>query len=337
MRPSAELHALPPMQWLVRGVLPSEGLAAIYGESGSGKTFLALDLCAAVADGAEWFGYRVQAAPVVYVALEGEHGLSQRVRAWEIRNHRSFPNRARFVLRASFDLRHADDVEALAEGIRDLGLAGGLVVIDTLNRAAPGADENSSAEMGKIIEATKRLRDDLGGIVLLVHHSGKDADRGMRGHSSLYAALDAVIAVSRKGGREWRIAKAKDGEDGKEHPFELRTVKLGTDDEGEPVTSCIVAPTEAAPHIERPKVPKGGNQRIVYDALREMLRNSTEKGMAGAPTHVQCIRIDAAIDGASKKLLEIEEKRKRDRTKRAIEQMVSKKILACSDGWIWIP
>ncbi len=332
---AGDLRNLPPLAWLVRGIVPGDGIGAIFGESGSGKTFLALDLCAAVAAGAEWFGYRVQSAPVVYVALEGEYGLRQRVRAWEIRNARPFPDRARFLLRAAFDLRQAEDVADLAEAIQACGLAGGLVVIDTLNRAAPGADENSSADMGQIIEATKRLRDTLGGIVLLVHHSGKDATKGMRGHSSLYAALDAVIAVSRNGGREWRIAKAKDGEDGKEHPFELRTVELGTDDEGEPVTSCIVAPTEAAPHIERPKVPKGGNQRIVYDALGDMLRNSADKGMAGAPAYAPCVNFEAAIEAIAPRLT-CEPRRKTERTRQAMTGLITSKLIDHREGWIWL-
>ena len=55
----------PPLQWLVRGVLPAQGLACIFGASGSGKSFLALDLCAAIAAGVDWFGFRVTAAPVI--------------------------------------------------------------------------------------------------------------------------------------------------------------------------------------------------------------------------------------------------------------------------------
>jgi len=88
-----------------------------------------------------------------------------------------------------------------------------LLVIDTLTVAASGADENSSSDMGLIIEAAKALQAKLGGLVLLVHHSGKDQSKGLRGHSSLHAALDAAIEVIRNhdNRRRWRIAKvAKD-------------------------------------------------------------------------------------------------------------------------------
>ncbi|MFO1380569.1 MAG: AAA family ATPase [Chitinivorax sp.] len=109
-----------------------------------------------------------------------------------------------------------------------------MVCIDTLNRAAPGADKNSSQDMGLIIEAAKALQMALGGLVLLVHHTGKDAGKGLRGHSSLFAALDAAIEVSRDGdNRAWAVAKSKDGQDGNEHPFRLEVVELGEDGDSE--------------------------------------------------------------------------------------------------------
>jgi Cdc6-like AAA superfamily ATPase len=76
---SKDLAEIPPLKWVVRGVMPSSGLGAIYGPSGSGKSFLALDMCAAISEGAAWFGHRVEQTPVIYVALEGEGGMKLRV------------------------------------------------------------------------------------------------------------------------------------------------------------------------------------------------------------------------------------------------------------------
>jgi hypothetical protein len=84
----ADLAALPAVRWRVRGVLPLEGIAAVFGPSGSGKSFLVLSLLASVSSGAEWFGCRVVRAPVLYVALEGEAGISQRVKAYQVKNGR---------------------------------------------------------------------------------------------------------------------------------------------------------------------------------------------------------------------------------------------------------
>lgn len=247
---SADLHALPPLAWRVRGVLPAQGLASVYGPSGSGKSFLALDAAAAIADGAEWFGYRVKLAPVVYCVLEGEAGFRVRVAAWEQAKGRTLPAGLRLVLQP-FKLTDLQDVEDLAAAVLTAG-AGAVTILDTLNRAAPEADENASADMGRILEAAKALQRLTAGLVVVVHHTGKDATRGLRGHSSLFAALDAAVEVTREGDRrEWKVAKAKDGEDGAGHPFRLEVVDLGDDDEGETVTSCVIAPDDSPQDVTR--------------------------------------------------------------------------------------
>jgi hypothetical protein len=235
-----EVAALPPIRWRVKGVIPASGLAAIYGPSGSGKSFLTLDMLAAIADGREWHGHRCIAAPVVYVCLEGEAGLAQRLQALRSRFGDDIGASMRFVT-APFQLLDSDSVTELADVIIEAGGMGAVVVLDTLNRATPGADENSSQDMGLAVAASKALQAMLGGLVILVHHTGKDATRGMRGHTSLFAALDAVVEVVRDGdSRTWRVGKSKDGADGAEHAFRLDVVPLGDDEDGDPVSSCVV-------------------------------------------------------------------------------------------------
>jgi hypothetical protein len=209
----ADLYAAPPMRWMVRGVLPLEGLAALYGPSGSGKSFLTLDVAAAVADGADaWFGRRIMHCPVTYCALEGEAGMGKRVKAWSLHNKKPGPSDLRFITQP-VDLLNARDVADLATAVQAAGGSGGMVILDTLNRAAPGADENPSMDMASIIAAAKQLQILTGGLVLLVHHTGKDATKGLRRHSSLYAALDGAIEVNKTDSRrEWRVAKSKDDE-----------------------------------------------------------------------------------------------------------------------------
>jgi hypothetical protein len=238
-----DLLSLPPLRWRVRGVLPESGLAAVFGPSGSGKSFLAIDLCMALSDGVAWFGHRVQAAPVLYCALEGESGISNRVRAFH--RHHGHRGAAARYLAQPFDL--LKDVQRLADAIIAKQGKGGVVFLDTLNRAAPGIDENSSEDMGRVITAAKCLQRLVEGLVVLVHHSGKDQAKGLRGHSSLHAALDAAIEVKRDGDyRSWKVAKSKDGEDGKEFPFALHRVVLGEDEDGEEITSCVIEPGEAS-------------------------------------------------------------------------------------------
>ena len=117
---SADLHALPPLSWRVRGVLPAHGLASVYGPSGSGKSFLAFDMAAAVAWGRDWFGYRVKTAPVVYCALEGEAGFRLRVEAWEQAHGQTLPAGLHLVLQP-FKLTDPQDVQDMAAAVRGAG------------------------------------------------------------------------------------------------------------------------------------------------------------------------------------------------------------------------
>ena len=327
---SADIAALPALAWRVRGVLPAVGLAGLYGPSASGKSFLGFDMVAAIADGARWFGCRVEAAPVVYAALEGEAGFKLRVKAWETHKGRTLPDGLRLVLQP-FKLTEPQDVQDLAAVVP----ADAVVVIDTLNRAAPVADENSSRDMGEILEAAKRLQTLTGGLVVLVHHTGKDATKGLRGHSSLFAALDAAVEVSRDGDRrEWKVAKSKDGQDGDAHPFKLQIETLGLDDYGDAITSCVVVQDHAAQDVQRVKLPQGGNQRTVLDALRTMFKDG-ETGKPGAPPLRPCIELEAAIVKAAGHLT-CETARRSTRTREAITGLVARGVLACNEGWIWM-
>jgi hypothetical protein len=106
-----------------------------------------------------------------------------------------------------------------------------------------------------------------GGLVVLVHHTGKDESKGLRGHSSLFAAMDAVVTVSRDGDRrEWRMGKSKDGADGEAHTFKLQVEPLGFDEHGDSLTSCVVVPTN-----EPPKEPKGKRMGECEGAVLEFL------------------------------------------------------------------
>ena len=331
---ASELANRPPVRWRVRDVLPMEGIAAIYGPPSCGKSFLALDLLAAIAAGRAWFACRVRPAPVLYIGLEGEAGIAQRVRAHQARH--GIADGMRFLL-APLDLRQPQDRADIVQAARAVGLAGGVLCIDTLAASAPGMDENASADMGEIIAALKALQAELGGLVLAVHHTGKDATKGLRGHSSLLGALDAAIEVTRtEDRREWRTAKSKDGSDGDARPFRLEVVELETDDEGEPVTSCVVAPEErAADALRRVALPGGGNMRLAFDAIAAALKSARAYGMASAPPGRPCIELETATTAAAA-ALPCEPKRRRERAQAAVTGLVSRGNLGHAEGWIWL-
>jgi len=330
----ADLCGTKPMRWMVRGVLPADGLAALYGASGSGKSFLILDMGCAVAGGAEWFGRRVTQAPVTYVCLEGEAGIGKRVKAWCLHHNAPVPVALRFIAEP-FDLL-SDDVGELAKAIIASGGAGGMVIIDTLNRAAPGADENSSVDMGQIIAAAKQLQNLTGGLVLLVHHTGKDATKGLRGHSSLYAALDGAIEVTATDTRKaWSVAKSKDDITGDAHPFKLEVVELGTDDDGDEITSCVVVPDDSTEAIKQAKRPMlRSNQKIANEALGEALRKLPHTGKEGAPVGRPCIQYADAVAIVAERIPS-DAKHKTTRAKIAITGLVERGYLTMKGDWLW--
>jgi putative DNA primase/helicase len=328
---SDDLRKLPSLAWRIRGVLPSTGLASFYGASASGKSFLAMDAAAAIASGEDWFGLRVAQASVVYVALEGEVGLKLRVQAWETHTDRKLP--VNLVLQP-FKLNELRDVQDLAAAVLSVG-SGAVVILDTLNRAAPTADENSSRDMGAILEAAKALQLLTGGLIILVHHTGKDTTKGLRGHSSLFAALDCAVEITRNGDRrEWALTKSKDGEDGLRHAFNLRVVGLGVDAEGQPVSSCVVTPDISVAEAKRVNMPQGGNQKIAWEALKPLFKDGT-MGKPGAPPYRRCIELEAAITHTTGRLTCAEERRQ-ERAREAITGLVARGVLGCNEGWVWV-
>lgn len=273
---AAQLAAMPVQPYRVRDLLPAKGVAAVYGPSGSGKSFLVMDLAMALAEGATtWFGHKLKAAPVAYVALEGQGGLRQRVKAWEIHHKQTAPHGMRFLL-GGHNLLDRSNGERLAADIQETLGPGAVVVIDTLNQATPGADENSSQDMGLIITNAQRLAELIDGLVILVHHTGKDAARGLRGHSSLLAALDAAVEVRfEKGTRSWHVAKSKDGDPGGPRGFELVPHVVWLDDDGLDVSSCAVRQTLMAP-VQPTRPLAGKRQKAVMEKLQVVLRGAPE-------------------------------------------------------------
>ena len=261
----ADLLKLPRPSWRVKGVLPECGTAVIWGPSRAGKTFAALDLVLAMAQAREWLSWKTAACDVLYICLESVWGLQGRLKAWALEQNQNIPANVRFIIEP-FDLLNREHLAA----IKQAAPKHGVLVIDTLNRAAPGTDENSSRDMSNIINAAAEIQTAMAGLVLLVAHSGKDGTRGIRGHSSLFAALDASIEVGRNGDSRFvRLDKVKEAEDSAKRFFRLKPVVIGTDEDGEPITSCIVEAVEGS-EAERLEADKPLSRPLQYalDSLR---------------------------------------------------------------------
>ena len=330
----SDVSAISPIQWRLKNVLPTTGLAAIFGPSGSGKSFLAFDLAAAISQGNDWFGIRTYQSPIVYVMLEGEGGIKTRLQALE-QAHGPLPAKGFGVIAQPFQITTPQDVIDLSEVVP----MESVVFIDTLNRAAPTSDENSSKEMGTILEAAKTLYKATNSLVVLVHHTGKDTSRGMRGHSSLVAALDGAIEVNRNDQkRSWTIAKTKDGEDGKTANFKLKHHVLGQDTDGEDITSCSIEPDHTT--VFAPKEPSGGRQKIALKAIQRALAASKDFGIASSGSNTPCITVDEATTKVAHELTTEEKSKRRSRAKALIDGLIKGGYLgtgldASYDGWVW--
>jgi RecA/RadA recombinase len=247
--PIYDLTQREPMGWLIKGVLPRAKLGILFGASGSGKTFVALDLAFSVARGIAWRTRRTMRARVVVIAAEGGSGLGKRGQAYA--QHHGFDLRTvhdLHIITAAPNFLDGDDISEVIAEIKNLGEVD-LIIIDTLAQVTPGANENTSEDMGRALGNINLLHDATGAMNLAVHHAGKDLSKGSRGWSGIKAAADVQIEVLRHedGRREIVIEKMKDGEDGVRWGFKLETVLLGLDDDGDDITSCVAVEDDVRP------------------------------------------------------------------------------------------
>lgn len=254
---------------IVEGALWENCLTVLAAESGAGKTFVQIDLSAAVSAGTPWHGRDTQQGAVAYVAFEGD-ALNLRFRAArDIRGHRL---EHVYVLRAHEPLspRVTHDGEACSPGERALTtqlelLAADLttrslppirlVVIDTV-RASLSGSEDSSEHVSAYLRAVRRCMAVVPGAgVLLAHHAGwQDGDtqrKRERGSSAWRGNVDATLYLEagdydRDRGEApltLRALKVRDGE--RPSPLHLirRRVDLAVfDRRGRPLDSCVIEP-----------------------------------------------------------------------------------------------
>lgn len=261
---AGDIEPVNDVPYLIKGWLAPRSLAVLYGPANVGKTFLALDIAHALAQGRSWAGCRVRPTPVLYITLEGGAGFERRVSALEGPRFWVLSTPLCFMDARRDPTWLSEAVEELAQEEGDFGL----IVIDTLARAMVPGDENSSQDMGRLVASAELLKERTGACVLLIHHTGKSAAQGARGHSSLRAAIDTEIEVTKEDGAEIIEAKATKQRDmvvGRTFHYRLREVVLGEDRDGDPVTSCIV---ERAAEGEEPRQAKvKGKAEIALQAL----------------------------------------------------------------------
>lgn len=289
----------------VENTLGDGAMSVLYGDSNTGKSFFALDLALHVALGRVWRGLEVERRGVLYLALEGSHGIQNRVAAFKLANLMSEARLPFAIVPVVVNLLvPAGDVfrviEAAKRAAEHVGIPIGLIVVDTLSRAIAGGNENSSEDMGALVRHLDLIRQALPAHVMVIHHSGKDSARGARGHSLLRAATDTEIEVSRGPGGTTataRVTKQREMELGAEFSFSLTAVTLGLNRRGKPVTSCVVR------HDDAPKLDDATTRAIAAEQQRN--RREREKEEAQESAVMLAVEAECATQpGASKSAIQ---------------------------------
>jgi KaiC/GvpD/RAD55 family RecA-like ATPase len=233
--------------WLIKGILPRDGLGVLYGPPGSGKTFVLLEMLMAVSRGIPWRGRKTEQTGVVYLCPDGGKMVQNRIEAYKIW-HGQEPLAQFAIVPVAIDLLgnvSGDDVQRVIDLIdfieRSRGWKAGIVAVDTVSRAMPGGDENAAKDMTKFIDNLARIGATSDCITLGVHHTPKSDPTVLRGHGALHGANDFEILVH---DRIITIRKERDGEDGQRFGFRLEVVEIGKDEDGEPVKSCVAVAAE---------------------------------------------------------------------------------------------
>lgn len=309
----------------VEGLLIDGAMSVIYGESGCGKTFFTLDLALHVAAGSSWRGREVERRGVLYLALEGSHGIRNRIAAFKQGRTANAADLPLAVVPVALNLLDPEGdtfrvIEAAKLAAERLTIPVGLIVVDTLSRAMAGGNENSPEDMGALVRHLDLIRQALPSHVAVVHHSGKDAARGARGHSLLRAATDTEIEITREISTKTstaRVTKQRELELGDEFPFCLVPVELGTNRRGKAVTSCVVRANEPAPAVDR---------RLEKEMERERLKKKLQDAMSEEADNavLRVIREEhvAGLPGASRTAIRKRAKCRRERVDEAIERLL---------------
>jgi hypothetical protein len=254
--------------YLIKGFLYRQAYGVVYGVRSAGKTFAALDMAYHVAAGLPWMGRKVKQGLVLYLPYEGAGGLRKRAQA--LRAHYGPADVPFYIQSARYNLRATEGRAALGEAIAALPEKPALIIFDTFAHALCGGDENSAQDVGEFNAGVAALIEHTGACVLVLHHPAKSGNGGPRGSGALPGAIDIELEVVGDGpARVVYSHKQRDTELAEPVPFKLQVVPLGMDDDGDPVTSCVVVPSTMARDAAR-DLKGGSSAKRVIDVMCEL-------------------------------------------------------------------
>ncbi|MBA1240937.1 MULTISPECIES: AAA family ATPase [Stutzerimonas stutzeri subgroup] len=309
-----------PVSWLVNGYFERDTLAVMFGAPAVGKSVLALDISCCVAAGIPFHGSAVAQGAVFYIVGEGHGGVARRVNAWAKHCQSEVPS-ALFISETPADFFDGESAKAVASAVENIvnatGLNPALIVIDTMARNFRG-EENSATDVSYFIHNLDELRRKWRATVLIVHHSGKDHDRGARGSTALKGAADAEYEVTRSDkDNVVRLLskKMKDAAPPDAMAFALETV-LVNDTRGEMTQAVALRRVAYIPASETAQ-PQGKNQQRALEILKDMHGKAKASGNMSAEIPYEIWRKGVAEDGAG-----------RNRAKEACDGLVRRGVVS---------
>lgn len=252
-------HHKPDLHWnyVVRDMMLRGEVSLLFAPSNVGKSAFAGLLSSCVAAGSPFFGRPTTRGVVVYVAAEAPKAVADRSVAYR---DICVPGEAAayVVRRSAVDLGDPESVAKFMTELRVLANCHGedvvLVVVDTLVLSIGGLDENSTSDMTTVTEATKRIAAAFDTHVCLIHHSGKDSERGARGASAIRAAVDTEIELrlcDDGATVRGRNTKQRTLPRGSDIGFRIEPFTLGDDEDGRPRTTAKAVPANAQAGAEK--------------------------------------------------------------------------------------
>jgi hypothetical protein len=304
---------LPEPDDLIKGLVPKADVMFIGGQSGAGKSVLAIHMAYCLASGFPFFGRKIkERVGVAILAAEGG-GPSYMRRLRVARMHLRVPGNKDFAVSYLGDVPDLSDDKEIAKLVPRLrqldryyrktyGVRLGVIEIDTVAAAFDLDDEDDNSEASKTIRRMKHLGQQVGALVVPVHHYGKMSTTGLRGASGWKAGCDAILSVladiDQLTGvvkhRELALAKARDGEAGPVAPFDLHFAELGRDSDGEPFGSVYVEPAlERASTIATSvkAKPDSDAMTVFRAAFMEMASTGISYRVRGTGPEVKAVRL----------------------------------------------
>ena len=121
------------VEWLIDSLIEAKTTGALFGESTSGKSFVAVDLAACVATATPWISHKIENKGIVlYFAGEGRHGMPRRFKAWQEEREVIIPKNKLFLPQSRVEIAPSG-VRIITAAIDELPAPPELIITSNLS------------------------------------------------------------------------------------------------------------------------------------------------------------------------------------------------------------